>query len=450
MVISCGEKASDNLPRRICGHDRQILRISPGRIPRFPGRFAKAPISRHSDLRARTKAIRKEDEKRSGQQATFGTDRPAGHRYTPVWSQVSDNSRWIHAPGRRICPAIGHLAIAGVGELEKSGSRIAMSLLAAAGLISGCTINPTPVGFEPVPEKPGEWRFSSDLTATIVQKLHCEARDAMLDIAVGFLQSSSDFLDYGYTRQILENYRKDPTAITKAEVWDFHPVAQTIASFFGNSTVKMKFILTGYESNTGTIQASLNPSGGTNPVSLKINDHSSQLERKNKRTIDEDSFSFYKLNEIDCPQDNHQNYRFAYRLNNFNYPLTGNIDLIKPVFTFVRYTLSNVEDKRNRQIAEAAIHVASLEIIKKETKNKKSIENQISYFKSGEFFSICEGDYEDKKYKECMDKKEKSKTDIKETVKQFVEYGYNISECKLTNYNKIKYGAEKLYKDTIA
>lgn len=302
-------------------------------------------------------------------------------------------------------------------------------------------------------------------------------RDTMLGLAIELLSDKHypEFARYRHTREVLEKRTTDIQLLTKSDPWDFHPVAQIMASFFGSSTVGMKFDLTTYEKNKNTASVKLNNSGGTHVVDVKISDHASTNERKNQRQIDTDVVPFARLNALKCAKDFDSDIRYYSKVKDWSYPLRGNIDLGKFTSAFVRYTLTESSRSGRHELAQVALTAAMLrkkalvtgEKIKKlseqlcstdkplDDKTRavltekllgykamlETLNKQLKYL-AGDYLADCpiiKGD------NDCKTKKNEYAASVSSSVLEFVETGEAAQNCYKNQCTKAQFEEANLY-----
>ncbi len=291
---------------------------------------------------------------------------------------------------------------------------VAALAVSMAFVFSGCSIHPTPFGYE----------FSeSDYTLAIIQRVRCEIRNALVDQAAILLEndypktsdpdvkesfsairnSGPDFT--AGSREVAEKLRTNPGYVRTIFSWDVNPVALVRAAPILLSSLGLKFDLNTKEENRYGLTPQLNPSAGPHVVTIGFGEHYSMFTRQNNRSIVESSPSISSYQNIPCKDDiisndvdeNHiskKNESDAsaptsqeeLKLKDWKYPTRGNIGLDNTINSYVRFLLLDTKPAYLNEMAQNSLKESVLE---KTGTNEGNI-NEFFYYLKNKDRTRCE------------------------------------------------------------
>jgi hypothetical protein len=224
-------------------------------------------------------------------------------------------------------------------------------------------MNPTPHGYAYDLHNKKE-RYFDDLTIPIVRQAQCELRDAFVRAASKLI---SQYPDYMSSEIIVKNLARHPGLVNLYNDYDVDPRAYVRASYFLKSSAGLAFNLDVTEKNNGSIAPALSPTLGPHVVTLSIDALKTDRTRFAQRQITAINTQIADLRQLSCLGDEaieritrSEAYgivlRPAKQLGyNWDFPMTGKIDLAKSVAAFVTFTLLDLTDKELNENAEKAL-----------------------------------------------------------------------------------------------
>jgi len=203
-----------------------------------------------------------------------------------------------------------------------------IAFLGAALLLAGCALHPLPDD------------VTGRSTFQIVQKIRCEARDALNEISADVLQNNSK---QAYTNALAQEVREGKVKVT--DVFDLtkeyaRRVDREVYPYF--STFALSALALGFEFNiteTNNAQADSNFletfSRGVFKLNAKVG---SKYDRNNTRKFDvgETFLEVYELLDEECR-------KYPDGTKNYVYPITGNIGLKEAIETFINLNSRSID-----------------------------------------------------------------------------------------------------------